>query len=172
MSKLAFAMALCVAFLAGLAMPRLATNSAGAATPTSAAATGPSQGWTIHIDAEKHFGDAHATEIAHHWCKPVSGGMTECQIYDSDAADAHLVGAETIVSPAVYKSFSPQEQALWHYHKTEIPKVNAKLPDMTPAQAKQLIAQISDTYGKIWIMYDPMSTNNLPTGQPAVVVLK
>lgn len=171
MSKFAFATALCLAFLVGLAMPRLAGNSAGAATPSSAG-TGPSQGWTIHIDAEKHFGDTHATEIAHHWCKPVSGGMTECQIYDSDASDARLVGVETIVSPAIYKSFSAQEQALWHYHKDEIPKVNAKLPDMTPAQAKQLVSQISDTYGKIWMLYDPLSTNNLPTGQPAVVVLK
>src|SRR5690349_10885404 len=117
MTKLALAIALCLAFLAGLAIPRVAT---------SAAVTGPSQGWTIHIDAEKHFGDAHSTEIAHHWCKPVAGGMTECQIYDSDAPDARLVAVETIVLPAAYKSFDSQEQALWHYHKDEIPKVNAK----------------------------------------------
>jgi hypothetical protein len=98
--------------------------------------------------------------------------LIECQIYDSDSPDARLVEVETIVSPAVYKSFPASEQALWHYHKTEIPKVNAKLPDMTPAQAKQFVAQISDTYGKVWMLFDPMSTNNMPMGQPTVVVLK
>jgi hypothetical protein len=75
--------------------------------------------------------------------------MTECLIFDSDAPDARLVEVETIVAPAVYKSFSPDEQAFWHYHKVEIPKVNAKLPDMTPEEAAKTIAAISDTYGKV-----------------------
>jgi len=136
-----------------------------------ATTTSPANGWTLHIDAEKHFGDANPTEIAHHWCKPVSGGLTECQIYDSDAPDARLVEVETIVTPAVYKTFSPQEQALWHYHKVEIPKVNAKLPDMTPDQAAKTLAAISDTYGKVWMLWDPAANPN-PVGSPAVVVLK
>jgi hypothetical protein len=142
--------------------------------PTAAAAAGttPATGWTVHIDAQKHFGDAHPTEIAHHWCKPVAGGMLECQIYDSDAPDAHLVAVETIVTPSVYKAFAPQEQAYWHYHKDELPKVNATMPDMTPEQAQKTIAQITDTYGKIWLLYDPMATGNLPTGQPSITVLK
>ncbi len=171
MTKLAFAGALCLAFCAGFILPH-PTSNAGAATPPQASTTSPAEGWGLHIDAEKHFGDAHPTEIAHHWCKPVAGGLTECQIYDSDNADARLVAIETIVGPAAYKSFSPQEQSLWHYHKTEIPKVNATLPGMSPAQAKKVVDSISDTYGKIWLMFDPLSTNNMPTGQPSVMVLK
>lgn len=168
MTKIVFAAALCLAFLAGLMMPRFSSN-AGAATPASA---GPSQGWNLHIDAEKHFGDAHPTEIAHHWCKSVGNGLTECQIYNSDAPDAQLVAVETIVGPAAYKSFSAQEQAMWHYHKTEIAKVNATLPGMSPEEAKKTVAAISDTYGKVWVLYDPMATNGMPTGQPTVTVLK
>ena len=135
-----------------------------------AASINPSAGYTLHVDAEKHFGDAHPTEIAHHWCKPVSG-MTECLIFDSDAPDARLVEVETIITPAVYKSLSPQEQALWHWHKTEIPKVNAKLPDMTPAEAAKVVASITDTYGKVWMLWDPMANAN-PVGSPTVIVLK
>lgn len=174
MTKFAFAAALCLAFCAGFAIPHRPVSVAGAATsaPAAAAVTGPAQGWTLHIDAQKHFGDDHPTEIAHHWCKQVSGGMFECQIYDSDAPDAHLVEIETIVSPAMYKAFSTQEQGLWHYHKTEIPKVNATMPGLSPEQAKKVVDQISDTYGKVWMLYDPMTTNNMPTGQPAVIVLK
>ncbi|HZT11440.1 MAG TPA: DUF1264 domain-containing protein [Candidatus Baltobacteraceae bacterium] len=166
MKRLLFVLSLVLAFVLGITAARLAPAPAGAASIQ------PSAGWTIHIDAQKHFGDAHPTEIAHHWCKPVSGGMIECQIYDADTADAHLVGVETIVSPSVYQSFNPQEQAYWHYHKTEIPKVNATMPDVSPQEAAAMVAKISDTYGKIWLLYDPMSTNNLPTGSPTVTVLK
>lgn len=139
--------------------------------PAEAASINPTAGYTLHVDAEKHFGDAHPTEIAHHWCKPVPGMAAECLIFDSDSADARLVEVETIVSPAVYKSFSPQEQALWHWHKTEIPKVNAKLPDLTPAEAAKVVASITDTYGKVWMLWDPMDNPN-PVGNPTVVVLK
>ena len=166
MLKYLFIPALAVAFVVGLLAGR------HAALPVAqAASTNPSTGWTLHIDAQKHFGDSHPTEIAHHWCKQVSGGLTECQIYDSDAPDARLVEVETIVSPAVYKSFSASEQALWHYHKTEIPKVNATLPDMTPDEAAKTVAAITETYGKVWMLWDPMSDTN-PTGSPTVIVLR
>ncbi|HYL26202.1 MAG TPA: DUF1264 domain-containing protein, partial [Candidatus Nitrosotalea sp.] len=139
--------------------------------PAAAASTSPAQGWTLHIDAEKHFGDAHPAEIAHHWCKPVAGGLTECQIYESDAPDARLVAVETIVTPVVYQSFSPAEQSYWHYHKVEIPKVNATMPDMTPEQAAKTLASISDTYGKVWVLWDPLASSN-PIGAPTVTILK
>jgi Protein of unknown function (DUF1264) len=172
MTKLATAIMICAAFAGGMLVSHsFPTVQAAGMNPASTGAS-PSQGWNLHIDAQKHFGDAHPDEIAHHWCKPVSDGVTECQIYASDNPDAQLVGIETIVSPSAYKSFPASEQAVWHYHKDEIPKVNATLPGMTPDQAKKVVDSISDTYGKIWIMYDPMATNNMPTGQPQVVVLK
>lgn len=157
--------ALCLAFIGGAVFSR--ALPLGAATMPNA----PTQGWTLHIDAQKHFGDAHATEIAHHWCKPVANGLTECQIYSSDAPNAPLVAVETIVGPSTYKAFSQEEQALWHYHKDEIPKVNATMPDLSADEAKKITASIIDTYGKIWLLYDPLATNGLPTGQPSVTVL-
>jgi len=164
--KYLFVPALIVAFVVGAAIERMHSSPAIAATGTS-----PSSGWTIHIDAEKHFGDAHPKEIAHHWCKPVAGGMIECQIYDSDAPNAHLVAVETIVGPKVYATFTADEKAMWHYHKDQIPKVNATLPDMTPAQAAKMVAMINPTYGKIWLLWDPMANAN-PIGMPTVTVLK
>jgi hypothetical protein len=92
-------------------------------------------------------------------------------LYDSDGPNARLVGVETIVPPAVWKTFSPQEQALWHYHKTELKKIHATLPDTPKDKQAAIIASISDTYGKVWMLWDPMSTQN-PAGQPTVTVLK
>lgn len=169
MNKYYVALSICIAFTLGMLVPRAHTHAAVAATMTQ---TSPTQGWNLHIDAEKHFGDAHPTEIAHHWCKPVSNGLTECQIYNSDAADAQLVAVETVVGPATYKSFPASEQALWHYHRTEIPKVNATMPGMSPDDAKKTLASLYETYGKVWVLYDPMTTNDQPVGQPTVTILK
>ena len=141
--------------------------------PASAApATSPAQGFTMHIDAQKHFGSAHPTEIAHHWCKPVRGLFAECLIFDSDAPNARLVEVETIVSPQVYHAMPRSEQAYWHWHKYEIPRVNATMPGMSPAQVKKAVAAINPTYGKIWMLWDPLSTaNGWPMGAPRVMVL-
>lgn len=165
--KYLFAPAVVLALVLGAALGHAHPSAALAA----AANTGPTDGWTLHIDADQHFGDAHPAEIAHHWCKAVAGGLLECQIYDSDAPDAHLVAVETIVGPKVYGSFTPTEQAFWHYHKTEIAKVHATLPGMTPEQAAKTVAAISDTYGKVYVLWDPL-TNVNPIGTPTITVLK
>ncbi|GAC1408022.1 MAG: hypothetical protein NVSMB64_15670 [Candidatus Velthaea sp.] len=137
----------------------------------TAAGPNPSLGFTIHIDAKKHFGEAHADEIAHHWCKAVADGLTECQIYDSDEPTAHLVAIETVVSSKMHATFDAAEQSLWHYHKDEIPKVSATTPDMTPEEGKKLFADLTETYGKVWILWDP-KTNPQPIGTPFVSILR
>lgn len=143
------------------------TNRAQLAASTAAP---PTAGFTIHIDAEKHFGNAHPKEIAHHYCKQLPD-MIECQIYDSDAPTAHLVEVETILSPSAYKALPASEKALWHYHRTEIPKVNAKIIGMSAADQKKLVAKLLPTYGKVWMLWDPQATKQ-PAGQPTVIVLK
>ncbi|GAC1303837.1 MAG: hypothetical protein NVSMB19_14180 [Vulcanimicrobiaceae bacterium] len=135
-----------------------------------AAGPNPAQGWTIHVDAKKHFGAAHPDEIAHHWCKSVASGITECQLYDSDEPNARLVGVETIVSPAAHAAFESAERPLWHYHKDEIPKVSATTPDMTPEEAKKFVADLGDTYGKVWLLWDPQTTPQ-PVGTPWVSIV-
>lgn len=140
----------------------------GPSGAASAAHGMPATGWTVHIDAQKHFAN-HPTEWAHHWCRPAAGvpGMLECQIYGSDDSNAAMVATEVIVPPAAWKKMSASERAYWHYHKTEIPKVNAKMPDVSAAVAKKTVAQITDTYGKIYVLWDPMDGKG-PTGAPTI----
>jgi hypothetical protein len=129
----------------------------------------PSDGWTLHITAKKHF-PGKPEMLAHHFCKPVSGGFSECQLYESNAPDARLVGVEVIVGPDTYAKFSPAEKATWHYHKVEIPLVAATLLDMSPEEAAKVLKQIENTYGKIYLLWDP-ALQNLPTGKPSITVL-
>ncbi|MDQ6766774.1 MAG: OBAP family protein [Candidatus Eremiobacteraeota bacterium] len=130
----------------------------------------PASGFTLHIDAKRHF-PGNPQFIAHHWCRPAAGGITQCQLYDSDAANARLVGVEVVVPTATYKTFSQSEQALWHYHRTEIPKVSATMPGLSPAAASKVMAGMQETYGKVYLLWDA-SAKNQPQGQPFVYVLK
>ena len=128
----------------------------------------PTEGWTLHIDAKKHFPKS-PDIIAHHYCKPVSGGLTECQLYDSDKPDARLIGIEVIVDKDTWKKFTRKEQALWHYHKIEIPKVEAVLPDVSPEESAKIIKGMEETYGKVYILWNPMKKE--PLGKPQVSIL-
>ena len=129
----------------------------------------PSDGWTLHITAKMHF-PGKPEMLAHHFCKQVAGGLIECQLYDSGAPDARLVGVETIVPSATYAKFSAAEKAQWHYHRVEIPLVSAAVLDMSPDQAEKVLNSIVDTYGKIYLLWDP-SRQSMPTGQPSVTIL-
>ena len=135
----------------------------------TATASSTVEGWTLHIDAEKHF-PTNPDRIAHHYCKAVAGGLIECQLYDSDRPDAKLVGVEMVVDAKTYNTFSADEKALWHYHKTEIPKVNATLPDLSPEEAAKVVKSLEETYGKLYILWDP-DRSELPTGKPEVHIL-
>ena len=142
----------------------VAAGSAVAAGPK------PAEGFTLHIDAKLHF-PGKPDMIAHHYCKPVAGGLTECLLFESDQPDARLAGVETIVAPDVYAKFSADEKAMWHYHKIEIPKVSATLPDLSAEEAKKVVDSITETYGKIYLLWDP-GKNDGPTGSPSVTILK
>jgi hypothetical protein len=130
----------------------------------------PMDGWTLHIDAKRHF-PRKPNLLAHHCCKDVSGGLTECQLYDSDSADAKLVGVEVIMSPETHKTFSPAEKARWHYHEPEMPKVTATLPDFSPEEAAKVVKKLEGTYGKVYLLWDP-GTGQPAVGQPSLGILK
>jgi len=142
----------------------LATHTVPAADPK------PSEGWALHIDAKLHV-PGKPDMVSHHYCKAVSGGLTECQLYDSDRPDARLIGVEVVVSPEMYKAFSKAEKAMWHYHKTEIPRVSATLPDLPAEEAAKVAKNLEESYGKVYILWDP-AKGNFPTGRPIISRLK
>ncbi|MDR5866205.1 DUF1264 domain-containing protein [Halomonas koreensis] len=125
----------------------------------------PTMGWNIHIDAKRHIaGDLDA--VAHHYCKGgLPGGVTACQLYDSDEENARLIGVEFIIGADAYATLPETEQALWHYHKEEIDEVDPVLPEMTEEEAAEFVKSIEETYGKIFLIWDSPQ-DELPVGQP------
>ncbi len=132
----------------------------------------PVSGFTLHIDASQHYA-GHPDEIIHHWCKTYSKSMIECLLFDADGPNGHEVGVETIVPTSVWKTFPASERAKWHYHRVEIPKLKvATMPGLTKEQSAKVVASLLETYGKVWILWDPQSTNGMPLGDPTITILK
>jgi len=133
--------------------------------PSSAEPAPPTEGYTIHVDAREHVA-SQPELIVHHWCKPLPSGTVQCLLYDSDDPDARLIGTETVVSAELYQAFSESEKADWHYHKEEIPAVDATFPDLSQAEAQELTTALEETYGKVVIFWDP--ADPAPIGAPVV----
>lgn len=56
----------------------------------------------------------------HHYCSRVNDEVTQCAVYESDKADARLIGIEYVISERLFKSLPQEEQVFWHSHATDI----------------------------------------------------
>ena len=112
--KYAAAVAAVLAIVVFLALSQRPAQVANAGMMSASAS--PVSGYTLHIDASQHFAN-HPDEIIHHWCKTFSPSFIECQLYDADGPNGHMIGVETIVPTSVWKTYSADERAKWHYHR-------------------------------------------------------
>lgn len=128
--------------------------TACARPPQGAPPNSPAFGYTLHIDAIKHINDD-PNQVVHHYVKAISDEVSQALLYDSDAPNARLIGIETIISPRMYAALPEDEKPNWHYHKTEIPMVDAKLPDLSAKEVAAVVAKLEDTWGKVEIIWEP-----------------
>lgn len=57
---------------------------------------------------------------AHHFCACPNAEVRQCVIYDSDRADARLIGLEYIISSELFEQLPEEEKVYWHSHKFEV----------------------------------------------------
>jgi mannose-6-phosphate isomerase-like protein (cupin superfamily)/DNA-binding beta-propeller fold protein YncE len=126
----------------------------------------PAQGFALHIDAKKHI-NGMPDFVVHHYCKTLEKSYIQCLLFDSDRPNARVIGVETIISPEIYAQLPEEERASWHYHKDEIPLVDAQLPGLSEEEAQKVVAAVENTYGRVVIFWVP--GNVAPMGTPSVV---
>lgn len=115
--------------------------------------------------------DDPATQMeAHHYCRAVSEDLTQCAIFDGNAADANLIGIEYIISESLFRSLDDEEKASWHPHDYEIPSGQLVMPGVPPPAEKAARAKKMNSYGKTWHIWDTGHHGHLgqkpPTGEP------
>ncbi|CAO1622483.1 unnamed protein product [Parajaminaea phylloscopi] len=127
---------------------------------------------------------------AYHYCSH-RGDMKQCLIYDSDSADAKLIGIEYLVTEEKFRALPEDEKPYWHSHKHEVSsgllcalnvagpagiagKAATALPGVAPHGGmpdeleKGPLMQIYKMYGKTIHTWHPTSSD-VPLGPPVLM---
>ncbi|MBS3062245.1 MAG: DUF1264 domain-containing protein [Candidatus Diapherotrites archaeon] len=147
----------------GLVALALVLSGCAQAEQKQQAVAGPQQGYDLHVDAKHWLKDKR--ETVHHWCKPTKEKLFECLLFDSDAANANIVGTEVIVENGVWETFDDEEKGRWHDHKTEIVEAEATLPGMPEAEAQKWVEALMQTHGRV-IYFWNYPRDAYPIGRP------
>jgi len=129
----------------------------------------------LHIEAINHIipsdDDSVLDMIVHHQCKVYDDMTVSCLLFPTGMDDqAKPFGMEYVIGADAYAELSEEEKTYWHYHKTELPKVNATLPDLTAEEAESLMPVLNETYGKV--IYFWQVGDEYPIGEPFIVKIK
>jgi len=127
---------------------------------------GPIRSIAYHLVDYVWIGSHPHRQIENHlFCTPLNNDVTQCLIYDGHKSHSRLIGVEYIVSDRVYKTFSPEEQALWSSNAYEVTSGLVVAPRIPTIAEKPLMADLVNTYSKT-IMTWQVDLNPLPLGIP------
>jgi hypothetical protein len=137
---------------------------------TSAAAAKPVDGYNLpqgHLNAVRHVFDDPSLRVEH-FCKPNDKIMMVCQLYDSNSANATLIGIEYILTQQQYDSLPDREKPYWHAHREEFApnRADPMMPELSPEQAQAEMAKLFPTWDKVIITWIP--SDDLPSFPPQV----
>jgi hypothetical protein len=139
-------------------------------TTNATVAAKPVDGYNLpqgHLNAVRHIFDDPSLRVEH-FCKPNDRIMMVCQLYDSNSANATLIGIEYIITQEQYDSLPNREKPYWHAHREEFSPTRAdpRMPELSPEQAQAEMAKTLPTWGKVIITWIP--SDDLPSFPPQV----
>lgn len=134
------------------------------------AAAKPVDGYNLpqgHLNAVRHNFDDPSLRVEH-FCKPHDSIMMICQLYDSNSANATLIGIEYMITQEQYDSLPNREKPYWHAHREELrpERADPRMPELSPEQAQAEMAKMFPTWGKVIITWIP--SDDLPSFPPQV----
>jgi hypothetical protein len=134
------------------------------------AAAKPVDGYNLpqgHLNAVRHNFDDPSLRVEH-FCKPHDRVMMVCQLYDSNSANATLIGIEYMITQGQYDSLPNREKPYWHAHREELrpERADPMMPELSPEQAQAEMAKMFPTWGKVIITWIP--SDDLPSFPPQV----
>ena len=134
------------------------------------AAAKPVDGYNLpqgHLNAVRHNFDDPSLRVEH-FCKPHDRVMMVCQLYDSNSANATLIGIEYMITQEQYDSLPNREKPYWHAHREELrpERADPMMPELSPEQAQAEMAKVFPTWGKVIITWIP--SDDLPSFPPQV----
>ncbi len=107
---------------------------------------------------------------ANHFCTHLTEDFHQCVIYDSNQADARLIGVEYIVSERVFKTLPDEEKRLWHSHHYEVKSGELIAPGVPELAGHAFMQDLVTTYGKTWHTWQIDRYQDFPTGIPQLMM--
>lgn len=102
--------------------------------------------------------------------------LRQCLIYDSDDANARLIGVEYMVTPRVFSTLPAEEQRLWHTHVYEVKSgmlimpVPSVVPETVWSTAETAeMEQVITLYGKTYHFWQIDRGDKVPMGEPQLM---
>lgn len=141
-----------------------------AQTPHSLPA-GPVQAIHAHV-CGFHFysGNPPRALRVEHYCSHLNTEVLQCVIYDSPEKTARLIGVEYIISEILFTQLPAEEKKLWHSHRYEVMSGLLTAPDADVATERKLMADLVNTYGKTWHLWQVDRGDTLPLGLPQLMM--
>ena len=119
-----------------------------------------------------HFysGEINRQVTAHHYCSMLNQDFRQCIIYDSDRADAKLIGVEYIISDRLFKTLPEDEKKFWHSHVYEVKSGLLTCPRLPFMSEKPVMQELVHTYGKTIHFWQVDRGDQLPLGEPKLMM--
>lgn len=102
--------------------------------------------------------------------------VRQCLLYDSDKANAKLLGVEYMVTPRLFKTLPAEERRLWHTHQYEVKSGMLIMP--SPAGVPNPVWEAAETaemrdvlplYGKVYHFWQVDRGHPVPMGEPQLM---
>jgi hypothetical protein len=131
----------------------------------------PIDAMSAYLNGFHFYADDMGRQVeAHHFCTHLTEDLHQCVIFDSNAADAKLIGIEYIVSERVFKTLPEDEKRLWHSHDYEVKSGQLIAPGVPDLAEHALMRDLVTTYGKTWHTWQTDRNPALPLGIPSLMM--
>jgi len=132
----------------------------------------PTKGINLHMCGFAFYNNEPKRQVElHHYCHSVNDEVIQCAVYESDEADARLIGIEYVISKRLFDGLPPSEQMLWHSHLYDVKSGSFITPGLPNTLEKTILQDVTSTYGKTWILWQVDRGDVLPVGMPELMMV-
>jgi hypothetical protein len=130
----------------------------------------PLEAMTTYLNGFHMYADDMGRQVeATHLCIHLQHDLHQCVIFDSNKADARLIGIEYIISEARFRQLPEEEKRLWHSHHYEIKSGLLVAPGIPELAEHAYFEDLVTTYGKTFHTWQ-IDRDDFPYGIPQLMM--
>lgn len=130
----------------------------------------PMESMNTYLNGFHMYADDMGRQVeASHFCMHLAPDLHQCVIFDSNAADARLIGIEYIISAERYARLPDDEKRLWHSHHYEIKSGQLVAPGIPEMAEHAYFEDLVTTYGKTFHTWQ-VDRHDFPYGVPQLMM--